>query len=214
MLLTFCKKDTAKFFTSSNDSSMRERWIDVALMLGLFVVAGVIVWTLFGAPTPKLQSASTPQVTPTEPSVVTPVNPGETTTSEVIEPAILENSDGVATTVEPEDTEIIEETLIELPEGTLELNRIGFSYVTGGSGACGMVLEPWKHVAVSRDILERYPCGSSISVHLDKAVADRDNLTAIVGDTMNPIHQLTVNIYVGTDEPALKYGVRGGQLIP
>ena len=53
---------------------MRERWIDVALMLGLFLVAGIIVWTLFGAPKPKLQSASTPQqMTPTEPSAINPV---------------------------------------------------------------------------------------------------------------------------------------------
>lgn len=77
-----------------------------------------------------------------------------------------------------------------------------------------MTLEAWKHVAVSRDILEKYPCGSSITVALDKAVAGRDSFTAVVGDTMNPIHDLTVNVYVATDEPALNYGVRDGQLIP
>ena len=101
-----------------------------------------------------------------------------------------------------------------LPAGTLELNRIGFSYVTGGPGACGMTLEPWKHVAVSRDILETYPCGSSITLTLDKTTAGRDTFTAIVGDTMSSVHALTVNVYVGTDEPALNYGIRDGQLIP
>jgi 3D (Asp-Asp-Asp) domain-containing protein len=200
---------------------MRERWIDVALMLGLFIVAGVIVWTLFGAPTPKLQSASTPQqVSPTEPSAVTPVPPEDITpvTPEVVspvEPDKAESSEAIAVETEPDTTEeVVEEAPTELPEGSLELNRIGFSYVTSGPGACGMILKPWKHVAVSRDILEKYPCGSSITIQLDKAVAGRNSLTAVVGDTMNPIHELTVNIYVDTNEPALNYGVRDGQLIP
>ncbi len=214
---------------------MRERWIDVALMLGLFLVAGIIVWTLFGAPKPKLQSASTPQqVTPTEVAPVTPINldndnaevispvsPDAITpdTITIVEPNNQETGsieDAVIEEVETQEVETLEiETLsTPLPAGTLELNRIGFSYVTGGPGACGVILEPWEHVAVSRDILEKYPCGSSISIALDKNTAGRDSFTAIVGDTMSSIHSLTVNVYVGTDEPALNYGIRDGKLIP
>jgi 3D (Asp-Asp-Asp) domain-containing protein len=211
---------------------MRERWIDVALMLGLFFVAGIIVWTLFGAPTPQIQSASTPQqiTPPSEPNTITPIAPDSTTVSPEgiipiqpdepqIDTAIEAETPTVPEVLEPPTEEIpVEETVetptIPLPEGAFELNRIGFSFVTGGPGACGVILESWKHVAVSRDILAKYPCGSTLTIKLDKSVAGRNSFTAIVGDTMNPAHDLTVNVYVGTDEPALQYGVRDGALIP
>ncbi len=101
-----------------------------------------------------------------------------------------------------------------LPEGSFDLQSIGFSYVTGGSGACGITLEAWKHVAVSRDILAKYPCGSKITINIDKTIAGHSSFTAIVGDTMNSKHSKTVNIYVGRDEPALEYGRQEGSLIP
>ena len=193
---------------------MRERWIDVALMLGLFCVAGIIVWTLFGAPTPQIQSASTPQqvTPPSEPETITPIQPDEAVTLEVETPT---TPDMIETPSAESIEATAEETLsVQLPEGAFELNRIGFSFVTGGAGACGMVLEPWKHVAVSRDILAKYPCGSTFSIQLDKSVAGRDSFRAVVGDTMNPVHNLTVNVYVATDEPALEYGLQDGSLIP
>lgn len=101
-----------------------------------------------------------------------------------------------------------------LAAGNFDLERIGFSYVTGGPGSCGVVLEPWTHVAVSSDILADYPCGSEVTVTIDETVGGRDSFTAIVGDTMNPSNTQTVNIYVGEDEPALEYGVKTGRLEP
>lgn len=205
---------------------MRERWIDIALMLGLFLVAGVIVWTLFGAPTPKRLSAPTPQaVAPIQTSDVAAVNPDtprdlDASRDKVPIVAVAaspnpepEETRSEAANVEPAATEPIT-AMAPLPTGTLELNRIGFSYVTGGPGSCGVVLEPWKHVAVSRDILDTYPCGSLVTIRLDKTTAGRDTFSAVVADTMSSVHRLTVNIYVGSNEPALDYGIRDGQLIP
>lgn len=122
----------------------------------------------------------------------------------------------IETTTTPMETvEVTDETPVEvLAEGNIDLDRIGFSFVTGGAGACGIVLEPWRHVAVSRDILALYPCGTRISIRMDEMVAERQYFTAIVADSMNPSNSKTVNIYVGQAEPALQYGVQDGQLIP
>lgn len=101
-----------------------------------------------------------------------------------------------------------------LPEGAIELQSIGFSYVTGGAGACGITLEAWKHVAVSRDILAKYPCGTKITISIDKSINSHKSFEAIVADTMNKKHSRTVNIYVAKSEPALEYGRQTGNLIP
>lgn len=141
----------------------------------------------------------------------------ETSVSETA--AESENSNGVSEqngTLEAEavQTDAELETPPPVPAGSFELERIGFSFVTGGAGACGIVLEAWQHVAVSRDILERYPCGSEITIVLDDPVDGRQTLNALVADTMNPVNIRTVNIYVATDEPALEYGVNTGILEP
>jgi hypothetical protein len=99
-----------------------------------------------------------------------------------------------------------------LAAGEIELERVGFSWVTGGAGACGVILEPWEHVAVSRELLADLGCGAQVTLHLDEPVAGRSSITALIGDTMNPTHSRTVNIYVGEDEPALQYGVAAGSL--
>ena len=101
-----------------------------------------------------------------------------------------------------------------LPEGAFDLERVGFSFVTGGAGACGIVLEPWEHVAVSPDILERYPCGTVLTLELDDSVAGRSSAQVTVADTMPPTKVRTVNVYVGADEPALEYGVQSGRVEP
>jgi hypothetical protein len=99
-----------------------------------------------------------------------------------------------------------------LAAGEIVLERVGFSWVTGGAGACGVILEPWQHVAVSRELLADLGCGAAVTVHLDEPVAGRSSIEAVIGDTMNPTHSLTVNIYVAEDEPALQYGVAAGSL--
>jgi 3D (Asp-Asp-Asp) domain-containing protein len=93
--------------------------------------------------------------------------------------------------------------------GEIELTRIGFSYA-GVVGACNVELEPWRHVAVSRDLLAEYPCGTEVMVTLPEPVGGREGGIFIVGDTMNPIHERTVNIYVAEDEPAFEYGLLEG----
>ena len=101
----------------------------------------------------------------------------------------------------------------ELAAGEVELESVGFSFVTGGAGACGVVLEPWEHVAVSRDILADLGCGAEVHVTLDDETGGRNSFTAVIGDTMNPSHSMTVNVYVGEDEPALEYGRTSGTLV-
>ena len=104
----------------------------------------------------------------------------------------------------------------ELPplpaSGEVDLVRVGFSFVTGGAGACGITLEPWKHIAVSREILAKYGCGTEVTVDLSEEIAGRSSFRAVIADTMNPVHSRTINIYVGRDEPALDYGVTTGKL--
>lgn len=94
------------------------------------------------------------------------------------------------------------------------LERVGFAFVTGSVGACGVPLQPWQHVAVSRDLLDRYGCGASVEVTLSESVAGRERVVAQIGDTMGAEITGTVNIFVGPDEPALEYGVLEGRLQP
>lgn len=99
------------------------------------------------------------------------------------------------------------------PEGEVALERIGFSFVTGGAGACGVTLEPWEHVAVSRELLDAYGCGADITVTLDEEVGGRTSFQATVADTMNETFSRTVNVYVAEDEPAMAYGLTRGSLL-
>ena len=255
---------------------MRDRIIDFVLLGALIVIAGIIVWTLFGNLFRRdVQPLRTPPpierdvLNPTDDTLVpVPVEAGDATDAQAdIQPVELDgaedtadvvSSDEIVTednSVEPvdldqaadingvdgvvadndlaeatedasqdaaqEDTEVAAETAPEnaappepIPAGAFELERVGFSFVTGGAGACGVILEPWTHVAVSRDILEEYPCGSTFTVNLAETVGGRDSFVATVGDTMNPANSRTVNIYVSEDEPALEYGVREGRLEP
>lgn len=156
-------------------------------------------------------------------TVIVPILPDETLT-----PTNRENADSAQEAVSEEAVNEAEGTLAEespvdeaepeevvpVSEGNLVLERIGFSFVTGGAGACSIVLEPWRHVAVSRDILATYPCGTELSITLAEPIGGRQSFRAIVADTMNPVHEKTVNIYVGQEEPALSYGVREGRLEP
>ena len=101
-----------------------------------------------------------------------------------------------------------------VPSGTVGLERVGFSYVTGGAGACGIVLEPWQHIAVSRELLDAYGCGAQVTVTLDDPADGRSSFTGVVADTMNPQFSRTANVYVGTDEDAFAYGLTSGSIAP
>lgn len=222
---------------------MRDKLIDGLLLLTMIAVAIIIVFTLFSPSSLRFdfsraknnildkttteQNASNVGVVPVSPdgttvsqqagngeTLIVPILPDET----LIAGSQVESSQTTeaqpettqeATTQEPEVSEVV-----PVSEGNLTLERVGFSFVTGGAGACSIVLEPWRHIAVSRDILATYPCGSEVTITLDETVGGRKTFRAIVADTMNPVHEKTVNIYVGQDEPALSYGVRAGTLEP
>ncbi len=212
--------------------------IDLALLIGLVVVSGGILWTLFtlgreprvaSTPSRPAPSAEAPATTGTPPAAtaggsagargVVAVDPDEEAPASDV--AAL-GDEGPAGAAEDDDGAAADETADaglaapaatpprDLPPGTLELERIGYSFVTGGPGSCGIVLEAWTHVAVSRDLLEAYGCGAEVTVTLDDPVDGRTEVLAVIGDTMNPSFSRTVNVYVGEDEPAFEYGLTTG----
>lgn len=211
---------------------MRSRILDVILLVGLVAVAGGIMWTLFnlgGGPrqtppnTPVNGSgASVGSDLPGAGNNVVPIVPGSDFSSSGAVVPIDPGADLVADDAEDGGDiaavggadpapPIVTPPRI-LPDGSVELERVGFSYVTGGAGACSVVLEAWLHVAVSRDLLAEYGCGATVSVTLDDPAGGRTEVQAVIGDTMNPVHSNTVNIYVAEDEDALSYGVTTGTL--
>ena len=103
--------------------------------------------------------------------------------------------------------------------GAVRIDRISFYQAVAAqtdndptTAACGGNLGPWIQIAVSRDLLPSFPCGSLVRLQLDRPVAGIEWLDAIVYDTMNPRYRNTVDILVGTREPALRYGITSGVL--
>lgn len=103
--------------------------------------------------------------------------------------------------------------------GAVRIDRISFYQAVAAqtdndpaTAACGGNLGPWIQIAVSRDLLPSFPCGSLVRLELDRPVAGIEWLDAIVYDTMNPRYRNTVDILVGTREPALRYGITSGTL--
>lgn len=254
---------------------MKNRTIDLALIAGLVLVAGAIVWTLFslggtapgslpdpgpaasdGAGDPAGGGAGGSDgrgVVPVDPDggaaggggvtgegdavggdAGRQASPDDATTNGGVAPLAPGDAAGdgasggeadgppggavdgpVDGTVDGADAQLPAAQAPPVPEsGPVDLSRIGFSFVTGGAGACGVVLEPWTHVAVSRELLEAYGCGAEVTVTLDDPTDGRTQLLATVADTMNPSFSRTVNIYVGEDEPALAYGLTTGTIAP
>lgn len=255
---------------------MKGRAVDLALIVGLVLVAGAIVWTLFslGRSPRAPQPDGGPTVTLPEDggggaagSGVVPVSPdgdadggdasdasapagdgaaddgaagadaGDTSTpadgggadavpGDAGDDAASDGAgedgageDGAAgagpAAGDRPDPEVPAASAPPVPEsGPVELGRIGFSFVTGGAGACGIVLEPWTHVAVSRELLAAYGCGAEVTVTLDDPTAGRTSVEMVVADTMNEAFSRTANVYVGEDEPALSYGLTSGTIEP
>jgi hypothetical protein len=240
---------------------VKDRAIDLALVVGLVVVAGAIVWTLFSlggdrsGPAPDRGGGL---VVPDDGGgVIVPVAPdggpgaigpggadaaadgapggvladpsSDATSGEgaAVDPVAEDDaSDGVGgddaggdaadgPVPDRPDPEVPAAQAPAVPEdGPAELGRVGFSFVTGGAGACGIVLEPWTHVAVSRELLDAYGCGAEVTLTLDEPKDGRTTVAAIVADTMNEAFSRTVNVYVGQDEPALQYGLTSGTIAP
>jgi hypothetical protein len=205
--------------------AMRSRLLDVVLIAGLVVVAGGIMWTLFNlgttsqpattpatpaAPTAQPAAPAGPTVSPMAPNTVV-VPPGEPTETDAGAPEAVDAPPATADTDAPPAGPPPPRAV---PPGTVALERVGFSFATGGTGACGVVLEPWRHVAVSRDLLAAYGCGAEVVVTLDDPAGGRDEMVGVIGDTMNPSFELTVNVYVAEDEPAFQYGLTTGTFTP
>lgn len=217
---------------------MRSRLLDVVLIVGLVAVAGGIMWTLFNlgsgpradAPSPPSPSAVSPATSTPAGSQVTPVDPGGSqvgatdpagATATAVDPDAAPPTPAADTGTAPDDASEAAPAVAApppeprvVPEGSVALERIGYSYVTGGPGACGVVLEAWVHVAVSRDLLATYGCGAEVLVTLDDPAGGRSEVAGVIGDTMNPSFERTVNVYVGEDEDAFAYGLTTGVFAP
>lgn len=248
---------------------MRIRFVDVLLVVALFVVTAAIVWTMLNLGSSPIRSSGSPptvsddgssaspstRIQPLAPGEASPSTPASTDASRssvVLEPdaGVLDTEPNATATNEDDDSTLVtsltqdgssigdtseastEVTSVPaagtppdptipsteaaaVPDsGPVALGRIGYSFVTGGSGACGIVLEPWTHVAVSRELLAAYGCGATVTLTLDDEVAGRAQATVIVADTMNEAWSRTVNVYVGQEEPALSYGLTTGSISP
>ena len=205
---------------SRRELKLRDRLIDIVLLVVLMLAAGAVGWTLLSLGKPSTQSfyespdfASGDAIAFGIQPIDLGVNDGPSGLEgeiSVIEEVSPEDEISVIEEVSPEDEiSVVEEVMAS---DRIALERIGFSFVTGGSGACGVVLEPWHHVAVSRELLDLLGCGAEIRIDFDSPRGGQEEITAFVGDTMNASHYRTVNVFVGQDEPALEYGVTLGWL--
>lgn len=206
---------------------MNQRQLDLALLVGIGVLLVVIlVLALSGAPLSAAGDISDPvdrvtAATDAEAETVADPEPASDEASAQAEGGIATVAEAVETVTEGEttpvqtdegETEAATDVTAAPPAGSVPLERIGFAYATGSEGACGVPLTAWGYVAVSRDLLAAYPCGTAVTLTLDDEVAGRREVTAQVGDTMGAEIVATVNIFVGQDEPALEYGVTSGAL--
>ena len=207
------------------------RLVDILLIITLVLVAFGITYTLLtlnrGQTSPPPEPnvpVETPAAPPEQVDTDLPVVPEGMPTDPDALPVIgggdpsEENGTEDTDDTETEAAEEPEEEAAPAPprtlaEGEQELESVGFSFVTGGAGACGVVLEPWEHVAVSRELLADLGCGAEVQIEMADEVGGRTMVNATIGDTMNPSHTMTVNIYVGEDEPAFEYGRTTGVLL-
>lgn len=184
---------------------MNRRRVDLALLVGIgILLILILILALSAAPRLGVSDISDPVAgvpSASEPETVPAEAPVEET------PATQEPVPEVPAATPDEAVE-------ELAPEAVPIARIGFAYATGTAGACGVPLTAWDYVAVSRDLLETYPCGTAVTLSLEDEVAGRTEVVAQVGDTMGSEITGTVNIFVGEDEPALEYGVTSGTLSP
>ena len=193
---------------SRRELKLRDRLIDIVLLVVLMLAAGAVGWTLLSLGKPSTQSFYESPDFASSDAIAFGIQPIDLGVNDG--PSGLDGEISVVEEVSPEDEiSVVEEVMAS---DRIALERIGFSFVTGGSGACGVVLEPWRHVAVSRELLDLLGCGAEIRIDFDSPRGGQEEITAFVGDTMNASHYRTVNVFVGQDEPALEYGVTLGWL--
>lgn len=198
---------------------MTQRQLDLALLGGIGVLLLVIlVLALSSAPTLRAGDIGNPAAGPAEPAraEAEPAETAPTEAAEPVQPAPAETGPAAGEAGNEAGvfgTDLAAGAAEDAPTaGATEVERVGFAYATGSEGACGVSLTAWAFVAVSRDLLETYPCGTAVTLTLTDEIAGRREVTARVGDTMGAQITNTVNIFVGEDEPALEYGVTQGAL--
>jgi hypothetical protein len=198
---------------------VRSRLIDLALILSLVAVGAAILWTLFNLGAnqgpvvrPPVSDAGAAAAAPAPATATPPPAGGVVVSDRPSDPqpagADVDAADSPLGTEAPLSPR--EPAAPPLPDGVLALERIGFSYANGATGACGFVLEAWTHVAVSRELLASFGCGAAVRVTLDDPAGGRSEMVGIIGDTMNPSFERTVNIYVSPAEDAFAYGLTAG----
>ncbi len=177
---------------------MTQRQLDRAVLAGI----GVLLLIILGL---ALSPAPTSAGDISDPAVRTPVAAEQDVSPDAVqeggaedalegeenaEPPVIEN-DPVAGTEEntlpeaatPPADEPTPQTPAQ-PVVGISVERVGFAYATGSEGACSVPLTAWNYVAVSRDLLETYPCGTAVTLSFDDEIAGRSSVTAQVGDTM------------------------------
>ena len=215
---------------------MNQRQLDLALLAGIGVLLAVIlILALSSAPLSAAGDISDPvdrvnaarAAAETDAELSVTLNPEEVaddpddpatagtdagTVAEGASPAPADETASASDAPALEADTASDADAAETLASSVPLERIGFAYATGSEGACGVPLEAWGYVAVSRDLLADFPCGTAVTLALNDEIAGRREVTAQVGDTMGADIVGTVNIFVGEDEPALEYGVTRGTL--
>ena len=82
---------------------------------------------------------------------------------------------------------------------------------TGNTPACGThrAAHPSTapiQLAVSRDLLRTYPCGTRVGIRLARPIAGRWVITAVVSDTTGPRARNTIDILAPSRAQALRWG--------
>lgn len=215
---------------------MNQRQLDLALLAGIGVLLAVILILALSSaplsaagdisdPVDRVNAARAAAETDAELSVTLnseevaadPDDPATAgtdagTVAEGASPAPADETASASDTPALEADTASDADAAETLASSVPLERIGFAYATGSEGACGVPLTAWSYVAVSRDLLADFPCGTAVTLTLNDEIAGRREVTAQVGDTMGADIVGTVNIFVGADEPALEYGVTRGTL--
>lgn len=104
--------------------------------------------------------------------------------------------------------------LLALLLGTSHAATASFYYPTGQHSACAKskrsprTLGPWAQVALSPDLMRRYPCGTRVYVRFARPVAGVRGFHATVYDRTAARFRGRVDVLVARHEPARTYGLR------
>lgn len=95
---------------------------------------------------------------------------------------------------------------------------ISFYYPTGKAPYCRgkvknlPVFRPWHSVALSHDLLRKYPCGTRLLVRFDKSLFGTRMVYVTVQDRTAARFSNRVDMLVSPGENAHDYGLRSGSI--